>query len=140
MQEGCVDYYEEGGGCCLHCPNAKKGCLCFECKCTKCYWYDSPQQTGDYKGWCGMVSQLKEQRKEEFKNKLQIQEDIKFEKVQRLNKINKKIKEEIIKSQEIPNWYMCMKCYRLFCSKEIFVIKKKEPLCYICKSEEENGI
>lgn len=41
-----VDYYEEsegeeeGGGCCLRCPDAHPGCLCYECKCRQCAHYD----------------------------------------------------------------------------------------------------
>ena len=56
MQEGCIDYYdeyiEEDGihGCCKLCDDAKDGCLCYDCRCTKCYWYEY-----DYsleKGYC----------------------------------------------------------------------------------------
>lgn len=34
-----MDYYEEEG-CCLTCPDAYPGCLCFECKCRQCAHYD----------------------------------------------------------------------------------------------------
>ena len=40
------DYYEESlefgvGGCCLLCPDAYPGCLCYECKCCQCAHYDA---------------------------------------------------------------------------------------------------
>ena len=63
MQPGCKDFYgdylgegEYGGGCCLLCHSEEKreGCLCFNCKCSKCYWY-SP-------GGCDKVEKLKEKR------------------------------------------------------------------------------
>ena len=41
-QEGCEDWYEQDDeGCCLICEKAEEGCLCFDCKCSKCYWYDN---------------------------------------------------------------------------------------------------
>lgn len=48
IQEGFDSYYDlcfEGDeeGCCLLCPEQEEGCLCFECKCTKCYWYIPPE-------------------------------------------------------------------------------------------------
>lgn len=36
--------YSNRDGCCLSCPNKKPGCLCYECKCTKCYWYRSKEE------------------------------------------------------------------------------------------------
>ena len=64
-QDDCVDYYEEylgsdERGCCLLCPDAEPGCLCYDCKCTKCYWYDSD----DIDGHCELADQLKEEREE----------------------------------------------------------------------------
>lgn len=34
-----TDYYDKKG-CCLVCNEAKEGCLCYECKCRNCYWYE----------------------------------------------------------------------------------------------------
>jgi len=31
--------FKEIKGCCLDCPNGYEGCLCYDCKCKKCYWY-----------------------------------------------------------------------------------------------------
>uniref|UniRef100_A0A6H1ZYD9 Uncharacterized protein n=1 Tax=viral metagenome TaxID=1070528 RepID=A0A6H1ZYD9_9ZZZZ len=33
------DYYQDEG-CCLTCEDAEPGCLCFNCKCTKCVYYN----------------------------------------------------------------------------------------------------
>lgn len=43
------DYYafcEETGerGCCLLCDEAEDGCLCYDCKCTKCEHYDEEEK------------------------------------------------------------------------------------------------
>ena len=36
-----MDYYAlDDLGCCLICPDAYDGCLCYNCKCKKCDWYD----------------------------------------------------------------------------------------------------
>lgn len=51
MQEWCEDYSGEDG-CCLSCDEKEEGCLCYDCKCTKCYWYASPQECQDEKGHC----------------------------------------------------------------------------------------
>ena len=49
MQEGCYDYYNNlngrTGACCLECPDKEEGCLCFDCACTKCYFYNSGAKT-----------------------------------------------------------------------------------------------
>ena len=52
MSDG-LDYYEiysegEPGihGCCLLCDDAKPGCLCYDCKCSKCCWYEFDSDMG----------------------------------------------------------------------------------------------
>jgi len=62
MREGYIDYYErysmeypEIRGCCLCCPDSESECLCFDCKCTKCMWYENYE--GD--GWCEIASDRK---------------------------------------------------------------------------------
>ena len=57
------DYYDEDG-CCLTCEDAEEGCLCFECKCTKCVWYISDGYSG---GKC--------EKAEEFRASLMYWED-----------------------------------------------------------------
>jgi len=55
MQYDKCDWYDEThqsyeSGCCLICDSAEEGCLCFNCKCRKCFWYERD----DYedKGYC----------------------------------------------------------------------------------------
>ena len=31
-------------GCCLTCSKQSKGCLCYACKCKKCFWYSPPEE------------------------------------------------------------------------------------------------
>jgi len=33
------NYYKKKG-CCLSCPKSHKGCICYDCKCASCIWYD----------------------------------------------------------------------------------------------------
>jgi hypothetical protein len=61
--EGMTDWYEimsEDGdgehGCCLLCDDAEPGCLCYECKCTKCLHYELDELEG---GYCTMVDELR---------------------------------------------------------------------------------
>lgn len=53
------DFYADEG-CCLKCPDSYTGCLCFECKCTKCCWYISPYDNDGIKGKCGKINKIKE--------------------------------------------------------------------------------
>lgn len=63
MQEWCEDYSqgEYNTGCCLYCDDSYKGCLCYDCKCTQCYWYNKS-------GFCELVSVLKKAREEKQMN------------------------------------------------------------------------
>ena len=54
------DYYGEEG-CCLTCPTENQrenimddegNCLCFECKCTKCFWYEPNFEWEEEGGKC----------------------------------------------------------------------------------------
>lgn len=56
MQYDKVDYYqehliEEDNGCCLLCEHQEPDCLCYACKCKKCYWYEFDPDI-DEKGHC----------------------------------------------------------------------------------------
>lgn len=64
MQEWAEDYYVEeyDSGCCLKCSDSYEGCLCFDCKCTKCYWYITPEEWNGENGKCGKVDVLKKER------------------------------------------------------------------------------
>lgn len=65
-QENCPDYYDsEEDGCCLNCENAKDGCLCFECKCTKCYWYRKDDNNEN--GYCELPIIWKNKRESKLK-------------------------------------------------------------------------
>ncbi len=77
MQEWAHDYSGEEG-CCLSCSEKEEGCLCFDCKCTNCLWYASPQQCMDEKGHCE-----KRRRKDNW-----------------LNNYSKKVKEERLKQNK----------------------------------------
>lgn len=44
------DYYEfNDPGCCLICPDAHPGCLCYNCKCSKCVHYSGNDPDADVK-------------------------------------------------------------------------------------------
>ena len=46
-------------GCCLKCSDAEPGCLCYECKCKKCYWYIPPEEWDGESGRCRKAINLK---------------------------------------------------------------------------------
>ena len=60
MQEMAIDYYEKQQtgatiGCCLLCKKQAIGCLCYDCKCTKCFWYRVQTPIGNKrKGICDL--------------------------------------------------------------------------------------
>lgn len=53
------NYYDaEDPGCCLICPNAHEGCLCYECKCRQCSEYEPEgdyDEDGNEKGYCTLT-------------------------------------------------------------------------------------
>lgn len=60
MQENCINYYDEDDeGCCLICEDAEDGCLCYNCKCTRCFNY-TPQEYG---GICDLAYEFKQENK-----------------------------------------------------------------------------
>lgn len=126
MQEGYEDYsdieYGYNSGCCLHCSGSKPGCLCFNCKCSKCYWYSE----GEDKGYCDKVS--KERLRKHYANI----ETEKWKKLQRLIEQN----EELDAQMKITNKYSCQRCQKVFSTeKEYKIVLGQEPLCPICKGE-----
>jgi len=86
MQEWCKDYYlnEYDTGCCLNCSKSHDGCLCFDCKCAKCYWYRPTEKNDGVKGKCDKVKtkeewrehyeSLEEKNNEEFRKRKKEQE------------------------------------------------------------------
>jgi hypothetical protein len=102
MQRGATDYYEiEDSGCCLLCPDAHKGCLCFDCCCKKCYWYSSPGDNYDDNGSCDKVEELKEENREEWirmKKEEQERANIEYEKKMKKEPIKKTLHKIYIES------------------------------------------
>ena len=39
-------------GCCIYCPDRKKGCWCDECKCHSCIWYQKTTEDNTKFGRC----------------------------------------------------------------------------------------
>ena len=67
MQINSYDYYrnddEKEGECCLLCLDKSPGCLCFECVCKKCFWYNSNNGFySDGKGFCDLAMEMKKER------------------------------------------------------------------------------
>ena len=135
MQEGFVDQSEKERGCCLNCLNARPGCLCFDCKCTKCFWYTPPHEFDGEKGHCDYTDYLREQKKDEARDYFQQLEDEKWRDNLKLKEINEKVAKNIKENGEIPNYYTCCSCKREFCSEEI----KKTPVCSICRGVEDGN-
>lgn len=50
------NYYGEPG-CCYTCPDREQGCLCFECRCTRCEHYRKDDY--DEKGHCKITADRK---------------------------------------------------------------------------------
>lgn len=51
-----INYYDEyegtgERGCCLCCEEAEEGCLCYDCKCSKCSEYDDYQKCTLARQW-----------------------------------------------------------------------------------------
>lgn len=68
-QEAFPDYYTltkvgEENGCCLLCEDAEEGCLCYDCKCKKCYWYIPPEEWNGENGKCRKTLKLNKRGKE----------------------------------------------------------------------------
>jgi len=56
-----IDYYAiDDPGCCLVCDYASPGCLCYDCKCSKCEWYN-PSGHGRA---CGKVDDFEDERRQ----------------------------------------------------------------------------
>lgn len=138
MQEGYQDFstLEINQGCCLNCSESHEGCLCYDCKCTKCLWYSPPQENDEIKGSCDYKEVLKERRKEEYKKKLKKQEEERKIKLNILNKQNLEISKKLKQQNKRPYGYLCQKCQYFFISEEeLKVIQYKTPICPICSNK-----
>ena len=120
MQEGCIDYslLQQGNGCCLNCANAYDGCLCFECKCSKCLWYLSPEENDGIKGKCELP-----------KRNLIIQQRRKNREFKELLRYNKEIEFIINKKKGVISYYNCIKCQNEFVSP----VELNKPTCPMCR-------
>lgn len=112
VQQGCFDYYYEGdgSGCCLHCPNKYPGCLCYECKCTKCFWYSSPGETGGDKGICDLVEELKEESKNKWIEMMERKREFENRTYLKLQRLNQELKKFLEDNNKIINHYSCKNC------------------------------
>jgi hypothetical protein len=134
MQENCIDYYEELGendGCCLNCDSSEDGCLCFKCKCRKCYWYNwnyrECERKEDYE-------RLVVEKKEKFIAGMKKEEAETWERVKKMKEIYSLVEKRMLKEGKIVNVYSCQKCQREIVSIEELDIKKGiKPLCLICR-------
>lgn len=67
MQENCPDYsddYDDNSGCCLNCEDKEDGCLCYNCKCRKCFHYSPPIYGEGDNGSCDLADEYKEEAEE----------------------------------------------------------------------------
>lgn len=79
-----IDYYEQADpGCCLVCPDAYPGCLCYNCKCSKCVHYSGNDPDADIKNEetggeiCLLVLHWQHQKKQgQLKSEFKIHERI----------------------------------------------------------------
>ena len=67
MQEECIDWYDETerdeqSGCCLKCNSSAPGCLCSNCKCSQCFWYELEWD----KGRCEKKAAFRNVRESQF--------------------------------------------------------------------------
>jgi len=128
MQRGAHDYLDESG-CCLNCEKAAPGCLCYECKCTKCEWYSSPYHTGTGKGKCDAVGIKKEQMRRSYI----MNSTRKFLSVEKLYRLNTIKFIELKKENKVPNIYSCQQCHTKFVTEdELKIVKGKYPICDVC--------
>lgn len=132
MNESNIDFYDlclngADGGCCLVCPEAHPGCLCFECKCRKCFYYT---YDGNDSGHCDIAKSV-------WKERIQQREEMKGETwkkdSEKLKEHNKKIEQELKEGGKITSSYTCQKCKREFTTKEEFkIVLNRTPICRIC--------
>ena len=60
-----IDYHEEEDeGCCLVCPEAEEGCLCYDCKCSKCDNYR--REEDEEEGYCVLAEEWKDQSEADY--------------------------------------------------------------------------
>jgi hypothetical protein len=98
-----TDFYGDIG-CCLTCEDAHDDCLCFDCKCTQCDYYEG--FNGD--GYCSIASDWS------FQNKKLIEVDISEPEAETekawLMSVNGSnpiwIPKKILKNGKLPYWFL----------------------------------
>jgi hypothetical protein len=144
MQPDCEDYhmlsvYQEVPGCCLTCPDARPGCLCFECNCKKCLWYSAPEEWEE-KGKCDLVPILKERGKKQARLKYLISAFLEQKKRIKLAHQDFQRAEEVKKNGGVQSWYSCQSCQKNFLIEEKKELEVKQdcfPICDVCSSKIE---
>jgi len=131
MQEWCEDFsllcHDEG--CCLYCSKSSPGCLCFDCKCRKCYWYNN-------EGWCEKTEILKKEAKKRFIEEIKRKEEIKNNNWKEFKKEQEILEKEMRTQEKIINFYSCQKCQKEFITEKDFkIILNKFPLCKFCEKK-----
>ena len=140
MQEGYEDYSIRGynSGCCLYCSSSSPGCLCFDCKCSQCYWYNAGRYGG--KGFCEKVDILREDAKKKYIEQMKIKQERDNFNFKKQLEDNKKILNEMLEKKIIPKYYSCQYCQNEIISEsELDIIKGKEPLCFNCQKKRKDG-
>lgn len=59
---------EKDEGCCLHCPDAEPGCLCYNCKCTSCSAYNATENIKC--GWARYFREENAKKEAEYINSI----------------------------------------------------------------------
>jgi hypothetical protein len=59
------DHYDEKG-CCLTCADSHQGCMCYNCRCSKCDYHS------DYNGKCLKINELQEEREKEMASNIEV--------------------------------------------------------------------
>jgi len=128
MQQGKIDYYSVlsiGDGCCLKCYESYPGCLCYDCKCKKCYWYNKLYDgSGECEKKYELIRERKIKRAKDRLLKIKI-DNLLYEK-----------KKDYYKNQETDNIYTCQKCgFEINSTVDLEIIPDKTPVCKICSGE-----
>lgn len=139
VQEGFIDYYELGVGCCLQCEYAHPGCLCYSCKCSECYWYE-PELSGY--GPCLKAQWLKEYQRQQYIKRLKEQQEKdnkKFlEKTEKYNVMGLMSRRVVEKVKNPVQIFICQQCgieFPIYGDSDFLFIENISPICEYCLKE-----
>ena len=134
MQERGYDYFHHRiPGCCLNCTKEEKGpgCLCFDCKCTKCIWYNADKMNGSA---CDMKLILKTGNEWAYN----VNSLIRLKLLKKLERKNEERSFAIKQKKGIECIYSCQNCktnFVTFESEELPITQGVFPLCDICSGD-----